>query len=66
MEVASRTHHAYRGGAWFVELAPVAEADVVAEVVASALGLDPEPGRDPIERVCDHIGAEASLLVLDN
>ena len=66
VEVTSRVHDGYGNGAWLVELAPVADATLVPGAVALALGVDPEPGRDPIEAVLARLADEEALLVLDN
>lgn len=66
LEVAGRTHGAYPNGVWLVELAPLGEPDRVPQAVASALGLDPEPGRDTIEALVARLRTASSLVVLDN
>lgn len=66
LEVAARLRDDYPGGAWLVELAPVADPSLVAQAVATALGLDPEPGRDPTDAVVARLGRTSSLVVLDN
>ena len=66
LEVATRVHDAYPNGAWLVELAPCAQPVLVSQAVASALGLDPEPGRDPADGVVAHLAEAEALLVLDN
>jgi predicted ATPase len=53
-------------GAWFVDLAPVADAEVVPQAVAGALGVREEPGRPLEATLAEAIGAQAMLLVLDN
>lgn len=66
LEVAAGIHGDFSGGAWLVELAPVSQPDVVPQAVASALGLDPEPGREPIDAVVDRLSTGDCLLALDN
>ena len=41
LEVTAQVHDRYPNGAWVVELAPVAQPDLVPQALASALGLDP-------------------------
>lgn len=57
-----------------VELAPVTDADEVAEVTATAIGAIPAAGghgaapaaADPIARIVQHVGDRPMLLVVDN
>jgi predicted ATPase/class 3 adenylate cyclase len=53
-------------GVWVVELASVGAADAVDETVASALGIQPAPGRTLAQSLHDHLGTKTILLVLDN
>jgi len=66
VEVTHQVQGDYPDGAWLVELAPVVHPDLVAQAVASALGLDPEPGRDPADAVVARLSGGDALLVLDN
>jgi non-specific serine/threonine protein kinase len=65
-EVARGVADRYVDGAWLVELAPVAEPDHVAAVVAVALGVRYEPGVAPAEAVARVLARQQLLLVLDN
>jgi predicted ATPase/DNA-binding SARP family transcriptional activator len=58
-------------GAWFVELAPVRNPDLVANQVVTALGLLPsalgsKPKESLEQRLCDHLAARRLLIILDN
>ena len=55
----------YPDGAWFVPLAPVTDAELVASAIAASLGLL-APQRPPIDRVKEHLRDRHALLVLDN
>ncbi|MFJ5969505.1 BTAD domain-containing putative transcriptional regulator [Streptomyces sp. NPDC093060] len=65
LAVAARRGDDFRDGAWFVDLAGLAEPHLVPEVVAAALGLQlpPSGGREALLAQLD--GREL-LLVLDN
>jgi predicted ATPase/DNA-binding SARP family transcriptional activator len=59
--------------AWFVELAPLHSADGVADTIAAVLGAADAIGgtaagvaRPATDRVVEHIGERAMLIVLDN
>ena len=54
------------GGAWFVDLAPLADPAMVAAHVGAALGIREQPGVHPVEQIVTHIRERALLLVLDN
>ena len=66
LEIAGRLSDSYSSGARFVELAPVRDPGLVPQAVATALGLEPEPGRDPTDTVIAHLSSGAALIVLDN
>ena len=66
LEAASRTLERHPDGVYFVELANVGEAEMVAAEIAQAIGLPDRGGRSSIERLTDHIGDRRVLLVLDN
>jgi DNA-binding NtrC family response regulator/predicted ATPase len=53
-------------GVWFVELASVVDGALLAQTVASALGLPEEASRPPREILADALGERQALLILDN
>jgi predicted ATPase/class 3 adenylate cyclase/DNA-binding CsgD family transcriptional regulator len=53
-------------GVWLVELAPVAEPELVASTVAAVLGVREEPARPMLDTLVDAVGDRYLLLVLDN
>ena len=50
----------------FVDLSAVTDAALVLSTVAHALGAGESPGADPVETVFTALGAQDTLLVLDN
>jgi predicted ATPase/DNA-binding CsgD family transcriptional regulator len=54
------------GGAWWVELADVADSELVGERAVSILGAGQLPARPPAEALALRLRAAPSLLVLDN
>jgi len=56
----------FRDGAFFVELAPVADGGSVLPTVAQTLGVKGGPGRSLSESVREFLGERRLLLVLDN
>jgi predicted ATPase/class 3 adenylate cyclase/DNA-binding CsgD family transcriptional regulator len=53
-------------GVWLVELAPVAEPELVARTAAAALGVREAPERPMLDTLIDAIGDRDLLLILDN
>ncbi|MGW4568363.1 BTAD domain-containing putative transcriptional regulator [Streptomyces sp. NPDC004561] len=66
LAVAARRGDGFRDGAWFVDLAGLAEPDLVPDAVAAALGLclPPSGGRRPA--LVAQLAGRELLLVLDN
>ena len=57
----------FPGGAYFVDLAPLAEPKLVISAIAKALDIRELPGRDLADLVRQHLAAlDAPLLILDN
>ena len=65
VQVAADLLEAYPEGVWLVELAPITEPALVAQTVASTLGLR-EPARAALEAVVDFLRTKSALLILDN
>ena len=51
---------------WFVDLAPVSDAELVIPAIAHTLGLRDLDPRVVFESLCDHLTEVPTLLVLDN
>ncbi|HTJ76880.1 MAG TPA: tetratricopeptide repeat protein [Acidimicrobiales bacterium] len=56
----------FADGAFLVELAPLADPDLVPQQVLAALGLREEPGQAPLASLAAHLRARHALVVLDN
>jgi predicted ATPase len=56
----------YPQGAWLVELAPLADPDLIPKTVASALNLPEIPGKTVTEALVDFLRYRRLLLILDN
>jgi hypothetical protein len=50
----------------FVDLAPVADPDLVASAIQEALRVNDVPGRSTEQRLVEHLAGRRALLVLDN
>ena len=66
LAVASEVAQDFEDGAWWVELAPLADPDLVSQAVASSLGVREVPGRTSAEALIEHLRSKRVLLVLDN
>ena len=53
-------------GVWLVELAPIADPDVVVAALASALSIQPQPGMSIVESIVDWGLGRRMLLIIDN
>src|SRR6201991_4104571 len=66
IEIAARLASEFANGAWYVDLAPTAYAEVVPVVVARALGLPDQPGTSTMDTLVRFVGDRQMLIVLDN
>jgi predicted ATPase/class 3 adenylate cyclase len=66
LEVASELLPSLPDGAFFVDLAPIAEPSLVAPAIGRTLGVKEQSGRDLVETLADHVAARELLLVPDN
>jgi len=57
---------AYRDGAWFVDLAPLAESALVPSAVAQVLQMKEPPGQTLLDALCGALRTRETLLILDN
>ena len=66
LQVAAEALDGAGDGVWLVELAPVAEPELVARTVAAVLGVREEPGRLMLDTLLDAVGDRYLMMVLDN
>ena len=66
LEVARDLTGVYPDGVWLVELAPLAEAELVPQAVAAAMGVREQPGRSIENTLGTALRTKILLLVLDN
>src|SRR6266567_184623 len=68
LEVARnlQSSEAFADGVWFAGLAPLADAALLPQTAAAALGVREEPGRAVLETLQESLRARRLLLVLDN
>jgi predicted ATPase/class 3 adenylate cyclase len=66
LQVAAELLADFADGVWFVELAPLRDARLVPQAVASALGLKEEPGGSAVDALAAFVADRRLLIVLDN
>ena len=66
LAVAARVALLLRDGAWFVPLAPIDDAELVAVTIARSLDINLGSARPPAQRLVEHLRRKETLLVLDN
>jgi non-specific serine/threonine protein kinase len=66
LHVAASVRGAYPDGVWFVELAALADAALVAQSAAATLGVRERTGAAPIDALASALRAKSLLIVLDN
>jgi predicted ATPase/DNA-binding SARP family transcriptional activator len=66
IEAARQVFEDFNDGVWFADLAPLADAALVAQTVASLLGVRDPGDRPLLEALGSHLAGRSLLLVLDN
>src|SRR4029077_2167196 len=66
VQVATKIAGGFGGGVWYVDLAPIADPDLVTVTVIRALDLPEQQGRSTMETLLRFVGDRRMLLVLDN
>ena len=65
-QLAAEVLDDFPDGVWFVELAPLTDARLVPQALASVLGVKEEAGRPVIEALLKYVRDKRLLVVLDN
>ena len=66
LQVAQRLLDAYRGAVWFIPLADLVNAQLIPGSILDALRIPRGANRDPLMQICEALGREPTLLILDN
>src|SRR5689334_17821689 len=66
LALAERVAESYPDGTTFVDLAPLANAGLVAQTVATVESVPLAPGDDPVSALVAYFRARRALLILDN
>lgn len=66
VQIAGQLTDQFADGAWYVDLAPITDPDLVPMTAARALGLPDQPDRSAMDAIIRWIGERHLLMVLDN
>lgn len=66
VELARAVASEHPGGVWYAELAPVRDAGLVPQALASPVELTERAGRSLVDSLTDHLADRNGLLVIDN
>jgi predicted ATPase len=65
LQVAADLLDRFPHGVWFIELAPLTDADLIPQTILSAIGISEQSGQ-PLEVLRDYLREKKILIVLDN
>lgn len=66
LQLAADAMDSFPDGVWFVELAPLDDARLVPQAVASVLGVKEETGQSMLDALAKQVSDRTLLLILDN
>jgi len=66
LQVAAELLEKFDHGVWFVELAPLADPDLIPQTILSAIGMQEQQGKAPLEVLKEYLHEKQTLIVLDN
>jgi predicted ATPase/class 3 adenylate cyclase len=66
LHVAADLVDSFADGMWLIELAPLSDPTLAAQLVANGLGIREEDGRPLLQTLVDSLRAKSLLLILDN
>lgn len=66
LQTAAEVLPRFADGAFFVDLAPLADPAQVSAALAQVIGAKEEPGRSLLDTLADHLADKELLLILDN
>ena len=66
LQLAADALEQFEDGVWWVELAPVANRELVGEMLAAALGVRPLATATALQASCTHLNGSCAMVILDN
>ena len=66
LQVAAELLEKFDHGVWFVELAPLTDSDLIPQTILSAIDIQEQQGKTPLEVLKEYLHEKQVLIVLDN
>jgi len=66
LQVATELLEKFDHGLWFIELAPLADPDLIPQTILSAIGVSEQPNKTPLDILKEYLHEKKVLIVLDN
>ena len=66
LQVATELLEKFDHGLWFIELAPLANPDLIPQTILSAIGVSEQPNKTPLDILKEYLHEKKVLIVLDN
>ena len=66
LQVAADLLEKFDHGVWFIELAPLADPELIPRTILSTIGIIEQPGKMPIEILKEYLHEKKVLILLDN
>jgi predicted ATPase/DNA-binding CsgD family transcriptional regulator len=66
LQLASEALETYPDGVWLIELAPLADPELVPQAVAAVFGVREQPGRAIVDTLAEALREQQLLVLLDN
>lgn len=66
LKVAAELLEKFDHGVWFVELAPLTDPDLIPQTILSAIGIQEQQGKTPLDVLKEYLHEKQTLIVLDN
>ncbi len=66
LQVAADVVDSFPNGVWFIELAPLADPDLIPQTILSEIGIVEQQGKDPLDVLKEYLQDKQTLIVLDN
>lgn len=66
LQVAADLLEKFDHGIWFVELAPLADPDLIPQTILAAIGIQERSGQKPLDVLKEYFQEKQALIVLDN
>ncbi len=66
LQVAADLLDRFEHGVWFIELAPLADPDLIPRTILATIGIGEQPNGTPLEILKEYLHEKKALIVLDN